>query len=39
MKRESMNANEATALIKKTLPKAAPYFNVLEQYSKKYIHR
>ena len=39
MKHEGMNANEATALIKKTRPKAAPYFNVLEQYSKKYIHQ
>ena len=33
MKYEGMTANEATALIRQTRPKAAPYYNVLEEYS------
>jgi hypothetical protein len=37
MKYEGMTANEATALIRQTRPKAAPYYNVLEEYSKKYL--
>jgi len=37
MKYEGMTTNEATALIKQTRPKAAPYYNVLEEYSKKYL--
>jgi hypothetical protein len=37
MKYENMTANEATSLIKHTRPKAVPYYNVLEEYSKKYL--
>ena len=37
MKYENMTANVATTLIKHTRPKAGPYYNVLEEYSKKYL--
>jgi hypothetical protein len=37
MKYENMTANEATTLIKHTRPKAGPYYNVLDEYSKKYL--
>ena len=37
MKCEKMTANEATTLTKQTRPKAVPYYNALEEYSKKYL--
>lgn len=37
MKYENMTANEATSIIKQTRPKAAPYYYILEEYSKKYL--
>jgi hypothetical protein len=37
MKYEAMSASQANNLIKKTRPQAAPYFDVLRAYSKRFI--
>jgi hypothetical protein len=37
MKYEEMSATQGNDLIKKTRPQAAPYFNTLNEYSKRYI--
>lgn len=37
MKYEEMSATQANDLINKTRPQAAPYFNALNEYSKRYL--